>query len=466
MLHIENIKLTLNNGPDLSAPMPQVTGAQQDLYSSNGFFSILKNHILSDMQRADPFAVRQDPRRYDAPASMTDSDRKPDGAAIRDRAGKEDATAADRVEEQREKAALRNQGRETANADTQKTEIKKEVDIDQQIKKADGKNAETNRIRHERQEKKEGEPGIKEMLGGLQQLIDYLKGKERPEFREAKLAAQELQDLLRTMRKHDDAGSLKKALEKLSDALQKLESRAMQGQSAEQFSSVLAGMKSERTRLKQTLDDAKQRNTAGSQDSPVNAARELLARIELALEGARNDGAGRQSSKDGQGGSDIFGLNQLKNDAAARHSDAPSAQRNAALFRENLESILQHAKVAVKDGQNASFSMRLHPRELGRVNVSLNLQDGVIIGKFMVDTLEAKNLLTQSLEQIRQQLSESGVQVGGFQVDVNDRRGELPGDRDAERTYAITPAEQAAEIEQEYAASAMARHDGHINVVI
>lgn len=468
MLHIENIKFTMNNGLELPAPLPRATNAQPEQFSSSpaGFFNILKNQLQADRQFGDPFAIRQETPKYENPVSVNDAEKRSRESSPYESRTREETAAAGRVDEQGQKAALRNQTKETDNADDAKKASASRPDSEHQAKKTAAGETESGRIRRERKEKKQGEPDMSELLGGLTRMIDFLKGKEQPEIRNVKLAAQELRDLLVDMKSRGDRNGLKKAFEKLSAAIQKLELRAGLASPAEQLAGVLAGLKAQHSKMKEAHDGARHGKAAAAQDSPVIAVKELLVQLEAALDASRNDGAGRHSGGDAQGNREMFGFSQVRSEAAVKHADAQAGQRTNTLFRENLEQMIQNAKVSVKDGQNASFSMRLYPRELGSVNVSLSLSDGVVIGKFLVETQEAKDLLTQSLDHIRQQLSDSGVQVGGLQVDVNDRRGELLGDRDAERSYVIAPAEQAVEIKQEYAANAMSYHDGHINVVI
>ena len=444
MLHIENIKFTRNNGPELPAPQPHVSNENQDLFSSAGFFSILKNQLQADRQfAADPFAVRQEAPKNDNPISMNATERKLHESIPNERRMEENAAAAGRVDEQGQKAGLRNQAKETGNADAQKNVTEKRTDNEHQVKKAAGKETESGRIKHERKEKKQGAPDMREMIDGLNRMIDIFKGKDQPEIRNAKLAAQELQDRLRDMKTQGDRMPLKKVLEKLSAAIRALEANGMKGSPAEHFAGVLAGMKSQRSKIKENRDAAQQRKTATAPDSPINAAKELLARIEAALDTVRNDGPGQRSARDGQGSSDIFSFNQFKSETTAKHADVPAAQRHNSLFRENLESIIQNAKVVVKDGRNGSFSVRLHPRELGSVNISLNLHDGVVHGKFLVDTQEAKDLLTQQPRSHQAATERCGHPVGEFQVNVNDRRGEdAARPRGETRIVVIAPAER------------------------
>jgi flagellar hook-length control protein FliK len=466
MLHIGNIKIALNNGPDLSALQPAATNNHQDPLSSAGFFSILKNQMHADGQIATPLADKQDAHKNDTPAAANETINPLSMSAAQEQAREDQKLAEGKAVEQSQKAAQQNQAKETRNADAPKNPGENRPDIEQKLKNVTGKENETGQTKRSSKLKKSDEPDMRDMIEGLQRMIDMFKGKEHTEIRNVKLAAQELIERHREARMNGDRTPLKKALEKLSAALKKLDSHAAQASPAEHLAGALAGMKSRQSKMKTSQDNNHSRKTASSPDAQIAAVKDLLGRIEAALEAVRGDGPRQNTGGENRGSGDIFSFGHMKGETIAKHADGPAVNHKNSLFRESLENMIQNARVAVKDGQNASFSIRLHPREMGSVNISLNLQDGIVMGKFMVDTQEAKDLLTHSLDYIKQQLNESGVQVGEFQVNVNDRQSSLLDDRGGEKAVFITPAEQVAEIEQEYAVNAKSFHDGHFNVVI
>ena len=89
-------------------------------------------------------------------------------------------------------------------------------------------------------------------------------------------------------------------------------------------------------------------------------------------------------------------------------------------FRQSLQDIIDKARVTVRDNRNANFNVKLYPRELGNVNVNLSLENGIVTAKFFVDSDEAKSLLSQNMENLKQQLQDAGIEVGEFNVGVND----------------------------------------------
>ena len=99
-------------------------------------------------------------------------------------------------------------------------------------------------------------------------------------------------------------------------------------------------------------------------------------------------------------------------------------------FRQSLQDIIDKARITVRDNRNANFNVKLYPRELGNVNVNLSLENGVVTAKFFVDSDEAKNLLSQNMDTLKQQLLDAGIEVGEFDVGVNDHRKSFLNDNE------------------------------------
>ncbi len=137
-------------------------------------------------------------------------------------------------------------------------------------------------------------------------------------------------------------------------------------------------------------------------------------------------------------------------------------------FKENLQEIIDKAKVTVRDSRNGTFTVRLNPQELGNVNVNLVMENGVITGKFMVDSEDVKSMLLSNLDNLKIQLEEAGIAVGEFSVNVDDQREKyLKQKDDAELRGLLYPKsdkEVIAAAEQYNSNSAA--HTGHINMVI
>lgn len=120
--------------------------------------------------------------------------------------------------------------------------------------------------------------------------------------------------------------------------------------------------------------------------------------------------------------------------AELRLSDPASTARAADNIRTAVENpmlrpdlvrqfneIISRAQVLVTDTQNAQFSVKLFPREIGRMEIDLRLIDGEIRGKIVVESEEVKNEM-QNYLQNREQGS-SAEQFDMNKIDIEVRSG-------------------------------------------
>ena len=148
-------------------------------------------------------------------------------------------------------------------------------------------------------------------------------------------------------------------------------------------------------------------------------------------------------------------------------SQAPQGPAHrSALFDEQLQSLMQGARVAVRDGRNASMELRLHPESLGRLNVKLALEEGTLIGRFLVESAEARDAILERITAIRQELAGSGISVGEFQVNVRDERGRFVREETGGSVSHMLHKEQAAAASGVYEIGSAIAHDGAIDVII
>jgi flagellar hook-length control protein FliK len=466
MFHIGTIKIAQNINQEM--PAQQLSGVKnfQDTSSADGFFNILKNQIQSIEQATAAFSDKFDMLKNDSSVSAAVKEKSPYETANQDKPGEETVQAVGTTAEKAQKTSAQNQEKEARTYDEVKGSLAQKPGAEHESKKAlDKDNDADARLRQKQKSKAKDEPDMYELHEGLHRMIDIIKGREQSETRNAKRTDQELNNFFRDLKTNSDPKVLKKTLDKLAALVEKLDAATQGASNREHLAATIAGTKDFLTRLKAALEKNQNQKNSAAADGNISVAKDLLGRIETMLEIVKGDNPYHRTGRDSQGNNDIFNFSHLKGDLSAKHADTP-AQPKSGLFRENLDAIIQNAKVFVQDSRNGSFSLRLHPRELGSVNINLGLHDGVVHGKFLVNTQEARDLLLSNLELIKQQLQDAGISVGEFQVNVNDQRGRLlnGGDRDG-ITY-IPPAEHAVEIESEYISNARPIHDGHINLVI
>ena len=190
------------------------------------------------------------------------------------------------------------------------------------------------------------------------------------------------------------------------------------------------------------------------------------ALIDKVMESLKHESGDGEKGNDRSGSDSSWNLNSFKTLTNTREeTTAAKTAQQAPRFREQLDSLMDRARVVVRDNKNATFTLKLHPRELGSISIKLGLEQGVLHGKFLVDTPEAKILLMQNLETIREELAQSGVMVGDFNVDVSSQQGQFENQsRENQPSSLLTL--NVKEIQSEYQNHSELWHNGSINMVI
>ncbi len=91
-------------------------------------------------------------------------------------------------------------------------------------------------------------------------------------------------------------------------------------------------------------------------------------------------------------------------------------------------SVNQHNIVnAIKSKLNSSadntlhkLTVRLHPEELGRINIELNLKDGIVSGVIRLNEEQAKVIFAENLEVIKNELQSQGIKVESLDINLSN----------------------------------------------
>jgi flagellar hook-length control protein FliK len=92
-------------------------------------------------------------------------------------------------------------------------------------------------------------------------------------------------------------------------------------------------------------------------------------------------------------------------------------------LQQQIDQMMQKAKVIIRDNGNAQLTAKLNPRELGEISIKLTLVNGKLTGKFTVDNDFVQKELNSKLAQIFEELKAEGFSIDGFQVDVRSEAG-------------------------------------------
>jgi hypothetical protein len=118
--------------------------------------------------------------------------------------------------------------------------------------------------------------------------------------------------------------------------------------------------------------------------------------------------------------------------ATAVHRGATPAEAAGALARRlNGElggTIVRQAKVMLKEAEQAEIRLIIRPPELGRVRINLQMENGHIAGRILVDNGNVRDAIEQNLAALQRAFEEAGLEVGDFEVSTGDGRQEAADD--------------------------------------
>jgi len=167
--------------------------------------------------------------------------------------------------------------------------------------------------------------------------------------------------------------------------------------------------------------------------------------------------------------------NEIKIDLQILKSNTVTSQNNAKQpilnkttfhneFTKQFNSIIHNAKVFIRDNKNGNFFIKLHPAHLGKVNVNLGLEQGLLTAKFLVESSDAKNILLENISIIKEKLEEVGIPVKGFNVNVRGEEKYFQGNN--QKTVTIINEDSTPLINTEYEINSSYNHNGLIDMII
>ena len=138
--------------------------------------------------------------------------------------------------------------------------------------------------------------------------------------------------------------------------------------------------------------------------------------------------------------------------------EAATTARSAPVAEQVLDAVLP-----MRDHADGDYNVKLelHPADLGRVELTVELHDGVLSVHMQADSAAARDVLQHQLGKLRDMLQERGVRTGS--LDVGEQRDRTaPHDRQADERDASSSGTPNAESEST-AAPTGARRTSSVN---
>jgi|GEM_PF-7033834 len=100
----------------------------------------------------------------------------------------------------------------------------------------------------------------------------------------------------------------------------------------------------------------------------------------------------------------------------------PSPPVGATVEKENLEVVTKeilHRMETLTEGNKTMIRVKLHPEEMGEMEVSLSMEEGRLTGKIIVGNKEIQQIFTEKLNELSQTLKDNRIDVASFEVKIS-----------------------------------------------
>lgn len=104
-------------------------------------------------------------------------------------------------------------------------------------------------------------------------------------------------------------------------------------------------------------------------------------------------------------------------------AEAAPVEVTSQQMADNIERIEQVMRLSVRRNLQR-VSLQLSPPQLGRITMRIQVRNGAMSAVIQTENVDARNLLSQGIEQLRQNLQVQGIDLEQFDVNLSDREME------------------------------------------
>jgi hypothetical protein len=115
----------------------------------------------------------------------------------------------------------------------------------------------------------------------------------------------------------------------------------------------------------------------------------------------------------------------LSNNRILSNKTANKGQSLSKYAKQNINLLIQRAKIVIGKGQTGSVSIHLNPQILGQVHLKVYLKDNKLSARIMVETSDAKKMFHHHMNELWKQFQEAGFDLDDFTIDYyqNNKNG-------------------------------------------
>jgi flagellar hook-length control protein FliK len=109
--------------------------------------------------------------------------------------------------------------------------------------------------------------------------------------------------------------------------------------------------------------------------------------------------------------------------------DKMSGDRNLQI----VATEIAHKVETMSDGESTSIRVKLFPKGIGEVEISLSMGEGKLSGKILVENKEIRQMFTDRLNELNQTFKENNINVAKFEVGIGYGQGQSQGRQQSQR---------------------------------
>lgn len=117
---------------------------------------------------------------------------------------------------------------------------------------------------------------------------------------------------------------------------------------------------------------------------------------------------------------EIFSISEVNNNTKVFNASLPKTQVLKNINTSDvIAQIMEKSKVSVKPDLS-EVKILLRPEQLGEVSLKIATQNGIVTAQFIAENQKVKEIIESNFNQLRDMLSEQGVDVGALEVNVSN----------------------------------------------
>ncbi|AOP35924.1 flagellar hook-length control protein FliK [Leptospira tipperaryensis] len=102
-------------------------------------------------------------------------------------------------------------------------------------------------------------------------------------------------------------------------------------------------------------------------------------------------------------------------------------------IQQNFQNLIRSARVQILDNGKTEASIRMNPKDLGQMSLSLSTDKDVVRGKLLVESDFIKQQLTAELANLKQELKANGLELESLVIEVKEREEAFAFNADSEK---------------------------------